>query len=101
MTLRFAEAAQFELEEAALFFETRERALGERFLQAVSTSLRLIQEHPRAWQAIAGEIRRCKILGFPYGLIFVLRPDGTIEVIAVAHERRRLGYWRKRLKSPK
>ena len=101
MSLRFAEAAQLELEDAALFLETRERALGERFLQAVSTSLILIQEHPRAWQAIAGDVRRCKVLGFPYGVIFVLRSDGDIEVIAVAHERRRLAYWRDRLKGPK
>lgn len=101
MSLRFSEAAQLELEDAALFLEARERSLGERFLQAVSTSLILIQEHPRAWQTVAGDIRRCKVLGFPYGVIFVLRSDEDIEVIAVAHERRRLGYWRDRLKGPK
>lgn len=99
MSLRFAEAAQRELDEASLYFETRERGLGLRFLDAVGASLVLIQENPRAWQAIEDSIRRCKVFGFPYGVIFTIDASNDILVIAVAHERRLPGYWRERARN--
>ena len=98
MSLRFAEAAQQELDEASLYFETRERGLGLRFLDAVGASLVLIEENPRAWQAIEDSIRRCKVFGFPYGVIFTIGTEDDVVVIALAHERRQPGYWRERVK---
>lgn len=99
MSLRFAEAAQRELDEASLYFEARERGLGLRFLDAVGASLVLIQENPRAWQAIEASIRRCRVFGFPYGVIFTIDARNDVLVIAVAHERRRPGYWRERARN--
>ncbi len=41
------------------------------------------------------EIRRCPVPGFPYQVIFEVRPQ-EIFVLAVAHQARRLGYWKYR-----
>jgi toxin ParE1/3/4 len=41
--------------------------------------------------------RRNLLAGFRYSLVYVIRRD-EVWVVAVAHQRRRPGYWRKRLK---
>lgn len=39
--------------------------------------------------------RRLHLRNFPYTIIYRLRPD-SVEVIAIAHQKRRPGYWRSR-----
>jgi len=34
---------------------------------------------------------------FPYGVVYVMTPAGDVVVVAVAHVRRRPGYWAHRL----
>jgi plasmid stabilization system protein ParE len=96
--LRFVSAARRDLLDSALYLDEREPGLGTRFLDEVDRALALIREHPRAWNPIGRDLRRCRLLVFPYGLIYRIR-DETIEIIAVAHDRRRPGYWRGRLRN--
>ncbi|MGH6630205.1 MAG: type II toxin-antitoxin system RelE/ParE family toxin, partial [Burkholderiales bacterium] len=44
-------------------------------------------------------LRKCVIAPFPY-LIFYRETDRHISIVAVAHGRRRPGYWRKRRDRP-
>ena len=61
-----------------------------------------ITAHPEAWPAIAREgeatLRRFVLPRFPYSVIFAVRAD-ELFVIAVAHDKRRPGYWRGRVAS--
>ena len=95
MKLRFAEAAQRELNEAALWLELQGAGLGERFLLEVAQARRLILDYPQAWHPLGARLRRCHLKRFRYGLIYRVKEDG-IEIIAVAHDRQQPEYWRDR-----
>ena len=95
MKLRFAAAARRELNEAAIWLELQETGLGERFLEEVAQAWRLILEYPQAWHPLGLHLRRCHLKRFRYGLIYRVKSD-VIEVIAVAHDRQKPGYWRDR-----
>jgi hypothetical protein len=100
MTLRFLQVAEVELTAAAHWYNKEQRGLGDRFLEAVVVSRRRIEadpvtlplsEHYRGPR----DIRRCPVAGFPYQVIFEIRHDELI-VLAVAHGKRRPGYWSRR-----
>ena len=60
-----------------------------------SRTLHRIQRHPLAYRQVEGDIRKCRVTHFPYGVIYRVRSD-LIEIIAVMHLRRSPGYWKQR-----
>ena len=98
MTVRFFGAAREELLASAVYLEQQEPGLGDRFLDFVNRALLLIERHPQAWSPIGRGLRCCRLAVFRYGLIYRIRA-GQIEIVAVAHDRQRPGYWRNRLKT--
>ncbi len=90
-------SAQRDLAEAAGFYKAHDERIAARFVATIDHHLEIIAEHPeRAPVAIGTKgptpYRRLKVQGFPFGVLYRLRDD-TVEVVAVAHERRRPGYW--------
>jgi hypothetical protein len=91
----FHELAEFELNDAAVFFENEMEGLGPRFLSAVQSAVLYIQQHPEASPIIEEDVR-CKVLRrFPYSIMFSIKPD-RIRILAVANQKRRPFYWRSR-----
>ncbi len=93
-------AAEEELRAAEEFYEAR-AGLGADFLLAVREAGRRIAFRPLSFPLAAGVsaslgVRRCPLRRFPIALFFVERAD-ELRVIAVAHDRRRPAYWRRRL----
>ncbi len=84
-----------EAEQAISFYERRQAGLGTRFLDALEDAIARIQRHPRLYQTISGNIRKCRLLRFPYGVIYRDQKD-RIEIIAVMHLKRKPGYWKSR-----
>lgn len=70
--------------------------LGERFEQEVRYAVRLVSEHPRIGAPLTKRLRKLRLRTFPYNLIYVTEDD-EIVIVAVAHHKRRPGYWRIRL----
>jgi plasmid stabilization system protein ParE len=97
MLFRFSDPASAELAEAVRWYEDREPGLGDRFLQAVNSTIDLIQSHPDIGALRAGRLpsRQFLVHGFPYGVVYRVRRD-DIYVIAVSHTSRRPGYWKHR-----
>ncbi len=94
-SIRFLAQATAELAEAAEWYEARRAGLGIDFVAEVDTALAGISEHPEAsprWRADR-PYRRHVLQRFPYVVFFRLLGDNSIEVTAVAHARRRPGYW--------
>ena len=102
MTLRFAREASRELREATQWYEGQQPGLGDRFLEEVWEILELIQQHPAAFPVLQKpaelRIRRALLPRFPYALVF-FELEEELRVIAVAHVRRRPGYWLYRIRS--
>jgi len=91
----FHELAEFELNDAAIFFENELTGLGLRFLSAVEAATVHIQQHPEASPIIAKNVRRKVLRKFPYSVMFSIQPD-RIRILAIANQRRRPFYWRGR-----
>ena len=91
----FHELAEFELNDAAVFFESKTAGLGVRFLSAVEKAVAEIQQHPQSSPIILKEIRRKLVRKFPFSIMFTIKPD-QIRILAVANQKRRPFYWRAR-----
>ena len=89
----FHAEAEAELEAGVAFYETRQRGLGLAFQDEVERSVFSIRGSPERWPAdpMTG-LRRCPLVRFPYRL-FYLDLDEIIWIAAVAHVKRRPGYW--------
>jgi hypothetical protein len=84
-----------ELEEAGLFYESRMAGLGRSFAAEIERTLFLLTQYPSAGAADDSGCRRVPIARFPYSIVYRQQQD-IILVVAVAHQRRRPGYWRRR-----
>lgn len=92
----FHEDAETEINEAARYYEERAPGLGMSFLDAVEEAVDQVLANPEAYQLVGDEVRHKILRRFPYSVLYVIEPD-RIRVMAVAHQKRRPGYWRYRL----
>lgn len=89
-------AARRDLREAATWYRERNSEIAGRFVREVEHTLELIERFPKTGARISlvdGLARRLLVAGFPYHVVFEDLID-RIEVLAIAHDRRRPGYWR-------
>jgi plasmid stabilization system protein ParE len=93
---RFLPPAEEEMIEASLFYEAVSTSLGHDFLDDVQRSIDTLREHPRLGQAVGRGLRRMLLHRFPFSLIYSVESDAIL-VVAVAHYKRRPGYWKGRL----
>ncbi len=89
----FLKSAQAELDAAVDYYaEHASERVAEAFLQdALQTSQRLI-EYPEIGKHVSKRLRALAFKHFPYILIYRFSAD-IISIHAVAHQRRRFGYW--------
>lgn len=87
--------AEAELQDAAAWYEERSPGLGLRFAGAVRRKSEEILEAPHRWPLAAGS-RRLLLGRFPYALVYREISDQEVEIIAVAHLKRRSRYWSQR-----
>jgi toxin ParE1/3/4 len=96
--IRFRPAAARELSADFRYYERDYPGRGRRFIEAVDTALEGIAAAPGRFAVLyEPDIRSAKVKRFPYRVVYVV-VDDVIDVIAVAHAKRRPGYWRRRLK---
>jgi toxin ParE1/3/4 len=85
--------AQRELIDGAIFYAEQANAeLGFVFITEFERALGVLQAHPNVgapWRAMT---RRFPLRRFPYSVIYRTKSD-EVQVIALAHQRRRPGYW--------
>jgi len=92
MSLRYHREAEAELDEALAFYAGQHASLPGRLLRDVAAGESAIAEQPQAWRRIGGVFRVLWLRRFPYGLIYHAAGE-DITVYAVAHMRRKPGYW--------
>lgn len=93
---RFLLPAEEEMTEASVFYEAATSGLGAGFLNEIQRAINILREHPELGQPIGRGLRRALLHRFPFSLIYAVKV-GEILVVAIAHQRRRPGYWRGRL----
>jgi plasmid stabilization system protein ParE len=92
----FTLAARAELIDAQDWYENEVPGLGVRFRQAVDAAIERMSANPRLFPSIYRNVRRALLRRFPYALLFVIEPDGTVTVIACFHGSRDPAHWEKR-----
>lgn len=70
--------------------------LGEDFISEFERSVDLLRSHPLLGAVWRGRFRRFPLRRFPYSIVYVTSGE-VLRVIALAHQRRRPGYWRGRV----
>lgn len=94
----FSPEAEDEFTDTALRYERARPGYGFRFRDAVYAARERIAAHPEIGEQVPRvPCRQYPATGFPYNLVYIDGPD-AIEVIAVAHHKRRPGYWKRRLR---
>lgn len=79
------------------WYAARNVSAAQGFREELRQAVDAIAVHPHAWPRYGSRTRRYVFPRYPFSLVYLVR--GTeIEVVAVAHGRRRPGYWRSRLR---
>jgi len=92
---RYLPLAREELNEATAFYETSVPGLGEAFLDDVERAIEMLRESPGIGAPVGRRFRKSILRRFPFSVVYALREE-EIVIVAVAHQRRRPGYWRGR-----
>lgn len=92
MKVRYLRTAEYELDDAYVYYQSEQKGLGIRFVSEVTESIARICEFPESYPTIGKHSRRCLIHKFPYGIIYQHSPE-SILVIAIAHLNREPDYW--------
>jgi len=88
-----APAALAELHDAAAFYALKANVeLGLAFVAEFERGANLVLANPRLGPVFRGTRRRYILRRFPYSIIYQVTAE-EIRILAVAHHRRRPGYW--------
>jgi hypothetical protein len=97
MEVRFHRLAIREYEDRRTWYESRRDGLGDAFASEVDRAVARIEKSPNRWPVAFVKFRRVRLRRFPYILYYYVVDPTRALVLAVAHARRRPGYWRRRL----
>jgi plasmid stabilization system protein ParE len=95
VNLRFHADALAEYVAAVAWYERDYVGRGERFQVVVEQALAAIARAPRSFPKRLGAYA-VLVPRFPYVVFFEVLESETIRILAVAHAKRRPGYWRAR-----
>jgi hypothetical protein len=97
--VRFHSAARAEAEAAARWYDEREPGLGGDFVTEVERVVDEIVRSPETWPRCPEDprARRLVLSRFPFSVVYVITPQHDVVIAAVAHTKRRPGYWTERL----
>lgn len=93
---RFLPEARDDLTRAVAWYDQELPGLGQDLARETQRLCSLITESPLGGIEIRPGIRRRLLRRFPYAILYIHDGPDTL-IIAVAHQRRRPGYWRDRV----
>src|SRR5471030_2925118 len=65
------------------------------FAAEIDKALEAISVAPERWPVFEADCRRFPLYRFPYFIVYRQKSERLVQVVAVAHARRKPGYWRK------
>jgi plasmid stabilization system protein ParE len=84
--------AEAEIFQALQWYEERSAVAARAFVQELSRMVLLAVRSPEGWPRSHGNTRHIVFTRFPFDLVFRVKGE-TMEIVAVAHQRRRPSYW--------
>jgi plasmid stabilization system protein ParE len=95
-TLRIHEGARREANLATVWYAERSLSTGRRFRDELLSGFKAAAAAPLRYPSYLRGTRRVLLKKFPYFIVFLDGPD-EVTIVAVAHAKRKPGYWRKRV----
>lgn len=95
MVARIHPEALAEMAEAARFYENRAPGLGREFFEEVVVVIQSAVDNPEAGTLLESVYRRMLCRRFPFAVVY-RQAGNELRILAVAHQRRRPGYWKAR-----
>ena len=89
-----------EASDAREWYAERSSVAADAFMAELDVAIDCICKSPERWATYSHGTRRYLMKRFPYLIVYRATED-KLQVIAVAHGKRKPGYWRRRLKSPR
>ena len=93
--IEFHPEASREVDEAHAWYRQRSDVAAQAFALDLDHALDAIGRSPERWPITRHGERRFVLSKFPYSIVYRIRADDVF-VTALAHQRRRPGYWRSR-----
>jgi plasmid stabilization system protein ParE len=94
--VEFHEEASAEYEAAFDWYYARSVMAASKFAEELTRAIGIVAEAPRRWPDGIHGTRKFLLRRFPFSVVYRELPS-VIQVLAIAHGRRRPGYWKERL----
>jgi plasmid stabilization system protein ParE len=93
---QFHPEARKELREAILWYRARNPNAATEFRVRVSEAVRQAAKAPHRWPKHLHGTRRFVLDSFPFSIIYLDTAE-FVSIVAIAHSKRKPGYWQRRL----
>ena len=93
--LSFYPKAVQDAETAIDWYAERSQQAARAFVRELTLAVQRVKHFPNRWPRFGKNTRRYIFPRFPFSLIYRIK-DRDVEVIAVAHDKRKPGYWKSR-----
>jgi plasmid stabilization system protein ParE len=97
MRLEFFDDAAAEIEQDRARYRERSESAEAGFLRELDHAIQQVTDAAAQWPQYLAGTRRYVFPTYPYSLAYFAEGD-VIRVVAVAHDKRRPGYWRERVR---
>ena len=94
--VRFHRQASHEYRSARNWYRQRDTSVAARFRDAVDSAVDRIASAADSHPVLVDDVRWVRVRRFPYILVFAREGSDSLLVLAVAHAKRRPGYWKRR-----
>ncbi len=95
LPIGYRRVARTEYDEAAVWYESEQKGLGDDLVAEIQENLDVIAEHPTRFPLIGRGIRQAILNRFPYSIFYRIQPE-RIMVVAVFHHSRKPADWQSR-----
>lgn len=93
--LEVRDEAQFDLDEAYIWYELQQIDLGRRLVLLVRDYMQILKTSPEQFPIIYKKKRSVFVQDFPYQIIFSIYSD-TVVIFSIFHTKRNPKIWKKR-----
>lgn len=95
LVVRLRHEAEQDIEEAARWYESQQKGLGQQLLDEVLLIFRSVSEQPTMYPSVGRGARRALVRRFPFGIYYRIEEEAIV-VVAVMHGSRSPRRWQKR-----
>jgi plasmid stabilization system protein ParE len=95
LPIEYLPGARVDFDESFEWYSLRSTQTAIRFANAIDSALAEVAANPSRYVSIDGIHRECSVKKFPFRIVYRVVDAGVL-VVAIAHAKRRTGYWKRR-----